>query len=130
VPSQHDKTLIDQMTAPTVGGSVHIIRPVSLGRSLEAYDQVESDRFLRVGGAHNGSSLLGLFNIGDKRRMEVVSASTFQPSLAGDGAWIAKSHVANTMDLMPNREAFMSTVLAPKEYDIITAIPVESHAGS
>jgi hypothetical protein len=129
VPGQHDKNLIDQMTAPTLGGILHILRPETVGRSLEAYNRPESHRFLRIGSAHKGSSLLGLFNIGEKRRMEIISASAFQPPIADDGPLIVKSHVANRTRLLPNREAFTSIVLAPKEYEIMTAFPVESQAG-
>jgi hypothetical protein len=117
------------MTAPTLGGNLHILRPEAPGRALKAYNRLESHRFLRIGSAHGGSSLLGIFNIGDKRRMEVTTASAFQPALAGDGAWLAKSHVANRIELLPDREAFTSIVLAPKEYEIITAILVVPRAG-
>ncbi|KAF2033159.1 hypothetical protein EK21DRAFT_109293 [Setomelanomma holmii] len=128
VPGKHDKYLIDQMTAPTRGCVLHILRPETLGRSLEAYSRPERHRFLRIGSAHKGSSMLGVFNIGNKRRMELVSASSFQAHVAGDGSWILRSHVADTTHALPDRDAFASIVLAPEEYDILTAFPIETQA--
>lgn len=129
VPGRHDKSLIDQMTAPNLHGSLHILRPEILGRSLEGYNRPDSHRFLRIGSAHKGARLLGLFNLGEERRSEIISPSSFQPPGIDLESCIVKSHVGNKIFVPSDRKAFTSIVLAPKEYEIMTAYRVDSQAG-
>ncbi|CAO2649606.1 Nn.00g069910.m01.CDS01 [Neocucurbitaria sp. VM-36] len=128
VPGQHDVNLIKQMTATAVGGRLKILRPDTIGRASEVYNAPTSHLFLRINSAHKGSSSLGIFNIGDRERMELVTSAAFPTLDKGTGAYLVKSHVANKVQVIPDWKAAMSVVLKPKEYEILTAYRIESQA--
>ncbi|KAL8934159.1 MAG: hypothetical protein Q9216_006045, partial [Gyalolechia sp. 2 TL-2023] len=86
-PGQHSLDLIDSMTAPTISmpSKTIILRPNAVAKCIEqnVYTPYHSPRFLQLGTYHTGStadygtSILGIFNVSEQARTELVPLSNF-----------------------------------------------------
>jgi hypothetical protein len=133
-PGRHDLELIDQMTAPTVQGKTIILRPTTLGRTMDVYNDYNESHILKVGAyngwARTGSGMLGLFNIAGGESSCLVSLVDF-PGVPVDSdlEYVVYAHNAKALSRPSNpadRAAMVSVCLEPKGWEILTAIPVQS----
>jgi hypothetical protein len=132
-PGQHDLDLIDQITAPTVQGKTVILRPTTLGRTMNIYQDYSEGHILKVG-AYNGwsitgSGILGLFNIAAGESSCLVSLVDF-PGVPVDSdlEYVVYAHNTRALSRPSNpsdRAALVSVCLEPKGWEILTAIPVQ-----
>lgn len=131
VPGQHDLGVIHSMTAKATDGRVIILRPETAGVTMEQYVKPQSSRFLRIGTTHQNASLLGVFNIGDRSRVELVKLGSFRNISAGQ-KHVVRKHT-NGQILGPfgldDTISVVSVELDPTRCEILTACPIQTHKG-
>lgn len=136
VPGQHDLDLISQMTAPTIDGKTVILRPSTLGRTMDIYHNYSEGHILKVsaynGWAQTGSGILALFNINPGEASTLVPLADF-PGIAaaadGHHEYLVRAHSTGgiTEPASPaDQGSLVSVFLEPKGWEILTAIPVQS----
>lgn len=131
VPGQHNIEIIKQMTATAIRGRSIILRPEKIATTMEIYVKSQSQRFLRIVTTHQGASLLGLFNIGDRTRVELVTLSSFR-DIDRDEPYIIRKHsngeIYGPFD-QGHESPFVPAQLDPTGYEILTAYPVVKFPG-
>lgn len=122
-PGKHDIKLINQMTAKSIAGRSIILRPDTLGTTTEMYVKPNSNRFLRIGTTSFSDSLLGVFNLGDRTRVELLKLDSFRGMRAKSSYVIRKhtnGHLFGPFDSYESSTA-VPVQLHPKGYEILTA---------
>ena len=146
-PGQHDVGLIHQMTALNPRGQTVILRPSVVGKTIDVYNNYNEGHVLRVGtyngATGTGTGILGLFNVAEKEVSALISITDIPGvEIQGQGgedvekgkekSWVVRAHVAGlvTMPIVPKLPLTpdISTTLAIRVYDILTAFPVLSFA--
>lgn len=131
-PGKHDVELISQMTAQTTQGKTVILRPTVIGKSVGIYTSYHEERLLRVGaysgGKGSGTSLLALFNVGERVLTEFVNIKEF-PGIEDDEEYIVRGHHTGELTAPLNssaRRAVLSLEISTKGWEILSAYPVRS----
>ncbi|PLB54563.1 glycoside hydrolase [Aspergillus steynii IBT 23096] len=133
-PGNHNISLINEMTAPTVHGYTVILRPSLVGRTIDAFNGYNEGHILRVGTytgwARTGSGILGLFNVSATSKSCLVSLLDF-PGIHEDytAKYIVRSHARGKItDPMTPTDAnsIVAVNLEQKDWDILTAYPTRT----
>ncbi|PGH14700.1 hypothetical protein AJ79_02866 [Helicocarpus griseus UAMH5409] len=134
VPGEHDISLINQMTAPTVEGNTVILRPSVLGRTNDVYHNYNEGQMLKVGSytgwAKTGSGILGLFNISSQKISSLISILDFPGILPGsDDEYVIRAHSTGGVSRImkpSDQNSLVSVSLEMKGWEILTVYPVRS----
>ena len=131
-PGKHDTDLISQMTALTTQGRTVILRPSTLGRTMDVYHNYNEDQILKVGAyngwAKTGSGILGLFNVAEQEASSLISLSNFM-GIDTDDEYVIHSHTTGALTApkkLSDESALVSIALEPRGWEILTATPVQS----
>lgn len=150
-PGKHNTELIRQMTATTTRGATTILRPSCVARVVPSsvYTSYSEPRLLKVashhGRASTGAGLMGIFNVSKTSLTECIRLSEF-PSLDPDREHVLRafaldevsepirSHTSTSTSTSEPHSAeaipaFFSIHLAPREWEIVTAFPLEPVLG-
>ena len=129
-PGKHDIGLIHQMTAPTPRGNTVILRPDTVGSSMQQYVDYQEEKLLKVGtfvGTQGeGNGILGIFNINQKRISELLSLREF-PGILDSKSYIVRAHTSGKVtSIMDGRSktASMGMDLGVRGWEIMTAYPL------
>lgn len=131
-PGKHDVNLISQMTARTAQGKTVILRPSVIGKAVGIYTSYDEARLLRVatyfGSKGSGTSLLAVFNVGERVLTEFVNINEF-PGIEDGEEYIVRGH--RTGELTPVLKlsvprAVLSLEIFTKGWEILSAYPVRS----
>lgn len=98
---------------------------------MEQYEKPQSSRVLSIGTVHQDASLLGLFNIGDRGRIELVDLRSVRDIMAGQ-KYVVRRHTAGQIFGPLHSESILPLVsvhLEPTRYEFLTACPVLIHQG-
>lgn len=98
---------------------------------MEQYVKPQSSRFLRVGTVYQGASLLGLFNIDDRGRIELVDLRSVRDIMAGQKYMVRKHTIGRISGPLHSKSILplVSVHLEPTRYEVLTAYPVLIHQG-
>ncbi|KAL8661005.1 MAG: hypothetical protein Q9202_005985 [Teloschistes flavicans] len=135
-PGQHNFPLIQSMTAPTIQKTTRILRPNAIAKCIESgvYTSYESERFLKVGTFHTGSSadygvsLLGIFNVSEKPLAELVALRDFDGVRAHE-RYVIRAHPSE--EISPSMQigddfAVVDLSLETKGWAILSAYPLRT----
>ncbi|PNS17903.1 hypothetical protein CAC42_3862 [Sphaceloma murrayae] len=129
-PGQHNIELIKQMTATGFDGALKILRPENIGRTTEVFNKSQGRRFLRLRAAHKGVAFLGVFNLGSKKGMELVTLATMIKAKEPKTSYLVKSYYGQQTWILRHRHDVVPIKLeAEGGHDILTAHPVVETAG-
>lgn len=137
-PGKHNFTLLEQMTARTIRNKTIILRPHTLGKSIDPYNMYPSAHALLkigtyVGYARTGTGILGVFNVSNRNLKEFIPLHAFPGT--EEGEYVVQSFKSDTFS-QPMRQALakpqqstsqaaMVTASIPEgEWDILTAHPL------
>ncbi|KAF2476544.1 raffinose synthase protein-like protein Sip1 [Lindgomyces ingoldianus] len=131
VPGKHDVDLINQMTGKTPRGNTVILRPHTVGKSIQAYNSYDDPVLLKVGTyvgmARTGVSILGIFNCTQRALAELIRLDQFPG--AETGKYVLRSHtsgqVTDPIDA-ENQAAFLYLELPTQGWEILSAFPLQS----
>ncbi|KKY25157.1 putative raffinose synthase protein [Phaeomoniella chlamydospora] len=138
-PGQHDIDLIKQITARNPRGQTVILRPSTIGKTLDIYNDYSERHILRIGSYNgrfkSGVGFVGLFNIDYKETSCLVPIKDF-PGVVSGQKYIIRSYVEGrisspvelTNGTLPNNLFFI--LLPIKGYEILTAHPLYDISGS
>lgn len=134
VPGEHDRSLINEITMPTVDARTVTLRPNLAGRTLDMYHDFNERHILRVGSytgwARTGSGIIGLFNISDVSSSAIVPLMDFPGIHEGyTGQYIVRAHSSGkiTRPMQPAaHDSLVSVQLEPKSAEILTMYPLQS----
>lgn len=127
-PGEHDIELIKQMTARTMTETI-IIRP-KVARTTYVYASKNEPRFLRISTStiNTNTPMLGIFNVGEDTRMEIVTLGHFS-DLQPAREYIIRAHTSGVIS-SPISHANIPTPLllslGDKGYEILTAYPLDT----
>ncbi|KAI4199094.1 MAG: hypothetical protein LQ350_004849 [Teloschistes chrysophthalmus] len=135
-PGQHDIPLINSMTAPTIQKTTRILRPNAVAKCIEAgvYTAYESERFLKVGTFHTGStadygvSLLGIFNVSEKPLAELVALRDFD-GVKQEERYVIRAHPSEEISPPMRKDddfAVVDLELGTKEWAVLSAYPLRT----
>ncbi|CAK7246039.1 MAG: hypothetical protein STHCBS139747_007661 [Sporothrix thermara] len=136
-PGQHDLGLIRQMTGTSVYDKTVIFRNSVVGRSLDQYVGFHDHVLLKVGGYHgsaSGTGILGVFNVSDRRVLEMVPLARVPGVGGGDREdsqktlYVARAHTSGkTTGSEPVRaDAMLTLALDVCQYEIVSVYQVHS----
>lgn len=128
---QHDLDLISQITAITTRGQTIVLRPSTIGKTIEMYSSHDETRLLKVGSFHGGkggTSILSLFNMTQQSQTELVNVSYF-PGLEKGQDYVVRAHTTGEVS-----KAFTSALSLPlvsleipvQGYEILSAYPLHA----
>ena len=139
-PGEHDVKLIGEMTALNVRSQTVILRPSNVGKTVSVYDNYTDGAVLKVGTwngpSETGTGILGIFNVAEREVASLISLLEFPgvdaqgADSAGPKSWIVRAHVAGLVTkpiaskLPVSPEMLISTALAVRGYDVLSAYPV------
>lgn len=133
VPGQHDISLINQMTAQTPRGSTVILRPHTIGKTIDAYASYDAPTLLKVGTyvgrAQTGSGILGVFNTTQRRLTELLPLDAFPGT--DEGAYVVRAHTTGKTSKPISRadkNAAVRLELPVQTWEILSASPVHTHS--
>lgn len=127
-PEQHDIALINAMTGKTTRGKTVILRPHTVGKSLNAYVGYKEQALLRVGTyvgfSRTGTSIIGLFNCSSRPLSELIRLADFPGTEAG--RYLIRSFGGQISPLMERGEkaAFVGVDVDVQGWEILAAHPV------
>ncbi|KAL9577683.1 MAG: hypothetical protein Q9212_006213, partial [Teloschistes hypoglaucus] len=135
-PGQHDVPLINSMTAPTIQRTTRILRPNAVAKCIEAgvYTAYESERFLKVGTFHTGStadygvSLLGIFNVSEKPLAELVALRDFD-GVKESERYVIRAHPSEEISPPMRKDddfAVVDLELGTKGWALLSAYPLRT----
>ena len=130
-PGQHNLDVIKQMTVDTLLGQTIVLRPSTLGRSLDVYSAFGEARMLKIGSFHGGKggiSLLGLFNLTQNTIDEMVSIHDFM-GIEGEEEYIIRAHSTGEISKfvsLDSQSPMVSLELPVQGFEILSAYPVRS----
>ncbi|KJZ71545.1 hypothetical protein HIM_09083 [Hirsutella minnesotensis 3608] len=135
VPGKHDMKLIEQMTSITTEGKTVILRPSSLGRSINPYVGYDDDVLLKVGGHHSYSrfnvGILGIFNISAQPLTELIPLSCF-PGLEPLTDYVIRAHSSGKVST-PTRcgdpGSLLAISLGTRGHELLHAFPLSPFTG-
>ncbi|KAF2084466.1 glycoside hydrolase family 36 protein [Saccharata proteae CBS 121410] len=133
VPGKHDISLINQMTAKTPRGTTVILRPHTIGKTLNPYTSYDDHALLKVGTyvgmAHTGTSILGIFNTTQRPLTEFLTTSHFPGTESG--AYIIRSHKSGRTSPPTSRSQSLPSLvhldLPVQGWDILSASPARTY---
>ncbi|CAK7226299.1 hypothetical protein SCUCBS95973_006154 [Sporothrix curviconia] len=137
-PGQHDLGLIHQMTGTSVYDKTVIFRPSVVGRSLDQYVDFHDNVLLKVGSYHgsaSGTGILGVFNVSDRRVLEMVPIARVPGVDSADSTndddntlYVARAHTSGkTTGSTPVRaDALLTLALDVYQYEIVSVYKVHS----
>ncbi|KAI4098937.1 MAG: hypothetical protein L6R37_006235 [Teloschistes peruensis] len=136
-PGQHDIPLINSMTAPTIQKTTRILRPNAVAKCIEAgvYTAYESERFLKVGTFHTGStadygvSILGIFNVSEKPLAELVALRDFDGVRGGGERYVIRAHPSAEISPPMRKDddfAVVDLELGTKGWAVLSAYPLRT----
>lgn len=133
VPGQHDISLINQMTAQTPRGSTVILRPHTIGKTIDAYASYDAPTLLKVGTyvgrAQTGSGILGVFNTTQRRLTELLPLDAFPGT--DEGAYVVRAHTTGKTSKPISRadkNAAVRLELPVQTWEILSASPVHTYS--
>ncbi|GME64444.1 Raffinose synthase Sip1 [Neofusicoccum parvum] len=133
VPGKHDIDLINQMTAKTPRGSTVILRPHTLGKTIDAYTSYDDPALLKigtyVGRQRTGTGILGIFNTTNRRLTELIPLDRFPGT--EHGAYIVRAHTTGQTSAPASRGSSTAAVhldLPVQAWEILSASPVHTHS--
>lgn len=130
-PGKHNMALIDMMTARALDGSRVALRTETPGVALEPNVKPHTIfRLFRVGAVHQGASILGLFNFGDRKITELVRFDSWR-GFDRNKQYLLRSHFDNRSDgpqSSRDQQPFAKATCNPMRVKLITAFPIH-HAG-
>ncbi|OCK79847.1 glycoside hydrolase family 36 protein [Lepidopterella palustris CBS 459.81] len=131
VPGQHDVNLIHQMTAKTPRGDTVILRPHTIGKTINAYIGYDEQVLLKIGTyvgmARTGTSILGIFNVSQRGLTEMIRLDQFPGT--EEGSYIIRAHRTGQVSRPMSREDLFSFVhldVPVQGWEILSACPVRS----
>lgn len=130
-PGKHDLNLLKQMTAQTTNGKTIILRPDSVGKTMNVYTAYEEERFLKVCtfvGGKGGTSILGCFNISERWLSELIQLNEFR-GIESDEEYIIRTFTSGELSPMISRGSEFPLVLLDldiKGWEILTAYPLQA----
>ncbi|KAF2022040.1 glycoside hydrolase family 36 protein [Aaosphaeria arxii CBS 175.79] len=131
VPGKHDVDLINQMTGRTLRGNTVILRPHTVGKSLNAYNSYDDLTFLKVstyvGMAKTGVSILGLFNCTAHPISELIGLDQFPG--AEEGTYVLRSHKTGKVTLpraAKDNSSYARVDLLKQGWEILSAFPAQT----
>ncbi|GME33838.1 Raffinose synthase Sip1 [Neofusicoccum parvum] len=133
VPGKHDIDLINQMTAKTPRGSTVILRPHTLGKTIDAYTSYDDPALLKigtyVGRQRTGTGILGIFNTTNRRLTELIPLDRFPGT--EHGTYIVRAHTTGQTSAPASRGSSTAAVhldLPVQAWEILSASPVHTHS--
>ncbi|KAI9369922.1 raffinose synthase or seed imbibition protein Sip1-domain-containing protein [Aspergillus egyptiacus] len=132
-PTQHNMTILNQITAQTIKGSTIILRPSLVGRTLDMYNSIDEGHILRIGTytgrAKTGSGILGLFNLSPATKSILIPMIDF-PGIydtpEAENTYIVRAHTTGKIAGPLHPTSTASVKLQSKEWEILTAYPTSS----
>ena len=130
-PGKHNLDLITQMTATDVHGKTIVLRPSTLGKSINIYTAYEEERFLKVGAFHGstgGTSIVALFNVSERSILELVHLASF-PGIEPKEEYVVRAHTSGQVSPPISLEGalpIISVELDVKESDVLSAYPIHT----
>ena len=133
-PGKHDLALLNQLTAPTPRGKTVILRPSTIGKTTDPYNEYSAAALLKIttytGAARTGTATLGAFNVSPHPLSELVPLSSFPGTEHGSYVISAFStgqiskpmSQENTTTTTTTNLSFLS--LPPATAEILTAHPL------
>ncbi|CAG8983430.1 hypothetical protein HYALB_00000599 [Hymenoscyphus albidus] len=126
-PGEHNIGLIKQMTAKTLNSTI-ILRP-KVAKTNYVYTSKNEPRLLRISTStiHTNTPMLGVFNVGDEKRMEIVTLNHFSHILPAQ-EYIIRAHTSGFMSSPISQAKSTSPLLLSldvKGYEILTAYPLD-----
>ncbi|CAK7229005.1 hypothetical protein SBRCBS47491_007102 [Sporothrix bragantina] len=132
-PGKHDLDLIGQMTGTSVYDKTVIFRPSVVGRSLDQYVGFHDNVLLKVGSYHgnaSGTGILGVFNVSDRRVLEMVPIARVPgvDSCDTETLYVARAHTSGkTTGATPvHADAMLTLALDIYQYEIVSVYKVHS----
>jgi hypothetical protein len=150
VPGEHNVTMINAMTAPSPSGTLVALRPSHAAVSGGPWSRYSDGNLCRIASAatySHGSGtagqigLLGLFNLTDGPKREIISTrefSTVMPSSAtGTRVVVLSQATGQILGPLPlveavsnsssekDNEGLLSAVVKGRSWDILSAVPVQ-----
>ncbi|KAL3465567.1 hypothetical protein BJX64DRAFT_275151 [Aspergillus heterothallicus] len=129
-PGQHNKALINQMTAETIQGNTVTLLPSVVGRTLDMYRDINDGHVLRIGTytgrARTGSGIIGLFNVSASAKSTTILVDDFPGIYASSNdetTYIVRAHTTGKIAETLNAASIISLKLKPKGWEILTAYP-------
>ncbi|KAH7058645.1 raffinose synthase protein-like protein Sip1 [Macrophomina phaseolina] len=134
VPGKHDIDLINQMTAKTPRGSTVILRPHTIGKTIEAYTAYDEPALLKVstyvGRAKTGSSIVGVFNTTQRRLTELIPLAKFPGTEKGE--YVVRAHTtgqtSKPIKSNGNSSPSIHVELPIQGWEILSASPIHTHS--
>ena len=130
-PGQHNISLINEMTASTIKGKTIILRPPTIGKTVEIYTAYEEERLLKVGtftGGKGGTGILALFNISERVLSELVNINAF-PGIESNEEYIVRAHSTGEISRSMRLDSDIPVVsleIDIKGYEILSAYRLSS----
>ncbi|GAB7357154.1 hypothetical protein MBLNU459_g8147t1 [Dothideomycetes sp. NU459] len=128
-PGKHDIELIHQMTARTPRGKTVILRPHTVGKSLNPYVGYEEQVLLKVGTyvgyAKTGTSIVGIFNCVQRPLTEFVRLDEFPGT--EEGSYVIRSFHSGRVSKPMHRgqkSALVALDVDVQGWEIFSAYPV------
>lgn len=130
-PGKHDIKLIHQMTARTPRGKTVILRPHTVGKSLNPYTRYEEQVLCKVGTyvgyAKTGTSILGLFNCVQRPLSEIVRLDDFPGT--EQGRYIVRAFSSGAVSKPMHRgqkSAVVGVDVGVQGWEILAAYPIKT----
>jgi len=131
VPGKHNVELIHQMTAKTPRGDTVILRPHTVGKTIEAYTGYDEHVLLKIGTyvgmARTGTGILGIFNVSQRSLTEMIRLGQFPGT--EEGTYIIRSHNTGQISEPVNRNdhfSFVQVEIPIQGWEILSAYPMRT----
>ncbi|KAI6246211.1 putative galactinol--sucrose galactosyltransferase 6 [Erysiphe necator] len=127
VPGEHDLKLIDQMTSLGPDGNTIILRPSMIGRSLYQYTNYNDCKLLQIGTCHEGTGIIGCFNISEEYCSELIPLANF-PAVKNDMQYIVRVHSTGIISKplkLSDSDTLICISLETRGFDILSAFPLK-----
>ena len=130
-PGKHNLDLIRQMTAQDIQGKTVVLRPSTVGKSVNVYTAYEEEKLLKVGtfvGGKGGTSIVALFNVSKRLLMELVNLSCF-PGIEKGQQYVVRAHTTGELSSAMSLDSplpILCVEVDVKGYEIFSAYPLQS----
>ena len=131
VPGKHNVELIHQMTAKTPRGDTVILRPHTVGKTIEAYTGYDEHVLLKIGTyvgmARTGTGILGIFNVSQRSLTEMIRLDQFPGT--DEGTYIIRNHNTGQVSEPVNRNdhfSFVQVEIPIQGWEILSAYPMRT----
>jgi hypothetical protein len=129
VPGQHDRELVEMMTATEFEGGLKALRctPAAVISPWRGYAEGGLCRIGTTAGGGEGAGVLGLFNVGEAACQEFVRLEEFPGLNHGQGVVVGSfrtGQIFGPMIVGDKDRNLMHASIASRGYDILVASPV------